>query len=173
MFRYDHDFEDFNVSIDGKDFPIHVSKLTKKMEDGLCVEYRTPFAGQGYNRSVLLVNIREKTIYYWGKKTITDGDIKLVNIRKQPGNCDQDWGSISLMEYLEKKNFFPGQSYSLRNYGLWHAIRNKIRRTCHLRSEGLTSKTIEEYEIYHHDFLVDRGTIINCKCERCSSRGLL
>ena len=65
--RYDQNFESLDVQIRGKSFPVQVSKLIKKYEDGQLVTYRLPFAGQGRNRSVLLVDINAKCIYYWGK----------------------------------------------------------------------------------------------------------
>ena len=173
---YDKNFEELDVQIDGQDFPIQVSKMIKKNEDGEMMTYRLPFAGQGFNRSVLLVNIEEKCIYYWGKKTITHPDINMVNIRSEPKNCEKDWGTITLMEYFETNHFFEfrnGQNYSLQNFGLWHAIRQKIRRTCNLRDDKLQAQTIRAYETYDHDFLVDRGTYVNCTCQRCQERGLV
>ena len=174
--RYDRKFENLDVQIRGKSFPIQVSSLVKKYEDGQSITYRLPFAGQGRHRSVLLVDVNDKCIYYWGKRTITHPGIKMINIRKQPKNCEQNWGTITLMEYLDKNDFFEfrhGQNYSLQNFGIWHAIRKQIRNTCELRHDDMKSQTIREYEAYDHDFGVDRGFRVNCKCQRCQDRGLI
>ena len=173
---YDKNFEELHVQIDGQDFSVQVSKLIKENKDGEVITYRLPFAGQGYNRSVLLVSIEAKCIYYWGKKTITHPDINMINIRKEPRNCEKDWGTITLMKYFEENNFFEftdGRNYSLQNFGLWHAIRRKIRDSCDLRDNKLQAQTIRAYDTYDHDFLVDRGTYVNCTCQRCQERGLI
>ena len=165
-----------DISYRKKEISVYVPKLVRQWENGEHVTYRRPFAGQGCNRSVLLVDVPGKKVYYWGKKQITHAEITLVNIRKQPKNCDGDWGSIELEKYFDTNRFLSfhnGQNYFLQNCGAWHVIRNRLSRVFHLQSESRRLQKAKEYKIYDHDRMVDRGRIKNCKCDRCNERGII
>ena len=83
-------------------------------------QYFHDFGSRGPGRSPLLLDIDNKTVYYWHRKTITHEVVRMVNVRQVPSNDTNDYGAMTLYDYLcnSSKPYF---NYAHLNFD-WHAL---------------------------------------------------
>ena len=145
-FVHDDYFEAYNLMFKGKNIDVYIPSAIPDADGS---KYFHDFGNHGPGRCPLLLDVDMKVLYYWSRKTITHEKVTMINVRQVPPNDSNDWGTMTLYDYLcqESKPYF---NYAHLNY-VWLSLRHRLYKTAQYHNEALVLKIKSEYEPYEKD----------------------